>query len=233
MTSDNEPDRTPTRLTVDVWSDVMCPFCYLGDALFTRALQQFPHRDAVNLRYRSFLLMPDLPLGSAHNIYELLASRRGISRAQAEAMNARVVPSGRDVGIDFQFDRAIATNTHQAHELTHFAAASGRQHAMVLRLFEAYFTEGRHVGDREVLADLAAEVGLDRAAAAAALDTGEYADAVQADVRQAQRFGITGVPFFVFHHTYGVSGAQPVDVFLETLDRTWKEITGTSAKSAR
>src|SRR5690606_29389190 len=106
-------------------------------------------------------------------------------------------------------------------------------HAMVLRLFEAYFTEGRHVGDREVLADLAAEVGLDRAAAAAALDTGEYADAVQADVRQAQRFGITGVPFFVFHHTYGVSGAQPVDVFLETLDRTWKEITGTSAESAR
>ena len=231
--SGQAPDRTAGRVIVDVWSDVMCPFCYLGDALFAQALQQFPHRDLVDLRYRSFLLMPDLPDDSAMDLYELLATRRGYPREQVEAMNARVAQSGRQVGLDFWFDRAIATNTRRAHEVTHFAAASGRQHEMMLRLFRAYFTEGRNVGDREELADLAAEVGLDRAAARAALESGEYAEAVQADLRQAQRLGISGVPFFVFNNTYGVSGAQPVEVFLEALNRTWKEVAGTPSEVAQ
>lgn len=229
--SDQAADRTAGRIVVDVWSDVMCPFCYLGDTLFQQALRQFPHRDSVDIRYHSFLLMPDLPADSVMDLYELLVTRRGYPREHAEAMNARVAESARQAGLDFRFDRAIATNTHRAHELTHFAAGHGRQHEMVLRLFRAYFTDGRNVGDRDVLADLAAEVGLDRAEAASSLGSGEFTEAVQADLRQAQQLGISAVPFFVFNNTYGVSGAQPVEAFLEALGKTWKETTGTPAGS--
>ena len=148
-------------------------------------------------------------------------------------MNARVAQSGRQVGLDFWFDRAIATNTRRAHEVTHFAAASGRQHEMMLRLFRAYFTEGRNVGDQK-----SSPVSPPRSASivpqrAPRWSLGEYAEAVQADLRQAQRLGISGVPFFVFNNTYGVSGAQPVEVFLEALNRTWKEVAGTPSEVAQ
>ncbi|WP_028708206.1 DsbA family oxidoreductase [Propionicicella superfundia] len=215
------------RIRIDVWSDVMCPFCYMGDALLERALTQFEHRDTVDVEYHSFLLMPDLPVGSAVDLGELLASRRGIPREQAEAMNAQVAERGREIGLDYRFDRAVATNTRRAHELSHFAERQGRQHEMIQRLFRAYFTEGANVGDREVLTGLAAEVGLDPDAAAAALASGEFADAVDADIRQAQQLGITGVPFFVFEATYAISGAQPVEVFAQALQRVRDDKTST------
>jgi len=215
--------RAAGRIVVDVWSDVMCPFCYLGDTLLEQALERFEHADAVDIRYHSFLLMPDLPVDTAINLDDLLVTQRGFSRAQAEAMNAQVAERGRQAGLDYRFDRAIATNMRRAHELSHFAKQSGRQHDMIRRLFKAYFTDGLNMGDRETLADLAAEIGLDRDAAAASLEAGEFADAVEADLQDARRLGISGVPFFVFNGTYAVSGAQPVEAFGQVLDKTWSE----------
>lgn len=221
--------RPESRLVVDVWSDVMCPFCYLGDEFFARALDQFPHRKDVEIRYHSFLLMPELSSDAPTDLAELLSAKRGFPRDQAEAMNEQLAARGREVGLEYRFDRALAVNTRTAHELSHFAAASGKQHEIVRRLFEAYFTDGLNVADHLVLADLAAEVGLDRDAALAALAGGEYAAAVDEDLRQAREFGINGVPFFVFAGKYAVSGAQPVEAFLQALETSWDETVGSSA----
>lgn len=224
--------REAARIVVDVWSDVMCPFCYMGDALLDQALERFEHAEAVSVRYHSFLLMPDLPVDTAVNLDDLLVTQRGLSRAQAKAMNAQVAARGRQVGLDYRFDRAIATNTRRAHELSHFAKRHGRQHDMIRRLFKAYFTDGLNVGDRDTLADLAAEIGLDRDAAATSLASGEFAAAVDADLLQARQLGITGVPFFVFNQAYAVSGAQPVEAFGQVLERVWGESAGTPAAVA-
>jgi predicted DsbA family dithiol-disulfide isomerase len=131
------------RLVVDVWSDVMCPFCYMGDALLSKALEQFPHTASFEIRYRSYQLMPYLPADRAVNVNELLEREKGFSRAQAEAMNAQVATRGKDVGLDYHFDKALAVNTRAAHRLSHLAKQEGKQHAMMLRLFRASFTEGK------------------------------------------------------------------------------------------
>lgn len=204
-----------TTIRIDVWSDVMCPFCYLGEAHLRQAVERTGAD--VEVTYHSFQLMPDLPPGTATSPAELLETLRGIPRAQAEAMNEQVTARAAEAGLEYHLDAALATNTLDAHRLLHLAAERGVQRALAVRLFEAYFTEGRHLGDHEVLADLAAEVGIDRDDALEALRTGAFADAVEADVRQARELGISGVPFFVLDGRYAVSGAQPVEVFEQAL----------------
>ncbi len=220
-------------LVVDVWSDVMCPFCYLGDAFLQQALQQFPHRDSVTVRYRNFLLMPELATDTAMNLNELLATKRGFPRDQAAAMNAQFAERGKPAGLDYQMDKAIATNTRSAHRLSHLAASQGRQHDMIQRLFKAYFTDGLNIGDFHVLADLAAEIGLDHAEALAVLESPAFETEVDSDLNQARGLGISGVPFFVFQGKYAVSGAQPVGSYLEVLDRTWAELTESATPATR
>ncbi|RNG28227.1 DsbA family oxidoreductase [Streptomyces botrytidirepellens] len=223
------PERPEGRLVVDVWSDIMCPFCYIGDTLLAQALERFPHGSDVEVRYHSFQLMPHLPTDHAVDLNELLSKERGFPKAQAEAMNAQVAARAAQIGLDFRLDSVIATNTRAAHRLIHFAESQGRQHDMVQRLFRAYFTDGLNVGDHDVLAGLAAEIGLDRSAVHEALDSGAFDADVDADVRQAGQLGIGGVPFFVFDGQYAVSGAQPVEAFLRALDVAWK---GKFTKSA-
>lgn len=221
------------RLVVDVWSDVMCPFCYMGDTLLAQALEKFPHASGVDIRYHSFLLMPHLTDDDAPvTPTELLSAKHGLPREQAQAMNDQVTERARQIGLDYRLDQAQAVTTRTAHQLSHFAAAHGKQHELVQQLFKAYFTDGLNVADHQVLADLAAEVGLDREAALAALKSGEFADAVEADIQQARQYGIQGVPFFVFGGKYAVSGAQPVDAFLQALDTSWAETVGTPADAA-
>ncbi|WP_235201452.1 DsbA family oxidoreductase [Microbacterium sp. CH12i] len=210
-----------------MWSDVMCPFCYLGDELFAQAVAQFPHKQGVEVRYHSFLLMPELASDVPTDLTELLTTKRGIPRDQAVSMNEQIAERGREVGLDYHFDRAITVNSRSAHELSHFAASQGKQHEMIRRLFEAYFTDGLNIADHQVLAGIASEIGLDREAALAALASGEFADAVVADTQQARELGITGVPFFVFAGKYAVSGAQPVEAFLQALETSWNETVGT------
>lgn len=195
----------------------MCPFCYLGDTNLAHALERFDERDRVDIRFRSFQLHPELPEDGAVDIDEFLATKLGASREQAAAMNAGVADRGRAAGLDFHFERALAANTRRAHELSHFAAEHGRQHALMTRLFEAQFVDGLDVSDPDVLVDIAADVGLDPQAARGALDDAVYAAAVDADIDEARRLGVSGVPFFVFDHKYAVSGAQPVETFLAVL----------------
>ncbi len=202
-------------VVVDVWSDIMCPLCYLGDTLLQQALDASPH--TVQVRYHSYQLMPELPVDEAMNLNELLERTRGFPRAQAEAMNRQVAARAAEVGLDYRMDDAIATNTRAAHRLIYFANTRGKQREMVMRLFGAYFTDGLNVGDHDVLADLAAEIGLDRTQALDALTTGAFGNDFEADVLQAHELGITGVPFFVFNGTYAVSGAQPVEVFQQAV----------------
>ncbi|WP_155054247.1 DsbA family oxidoreductase [Streptomyces blattellae] len=214
-------DHPQNRLVVDVWSDVMCPFCYIGDTVFAQAVEKFTHRSDVEIRYHSFQLMPHLPADHAVDLDELLEKERGFPRAQARAMNAQVAARAAQIGLDFHMDDAIATNTRAAHRLIHFARSQGRQHDMVQRLFRAYFTDGLNVGDHDVLAGLAAETGLDKDAAREALHRGAFGADFEADVRQARELGISGVPFFVFDAKYAVSGAQPIETFLTALETAW------------
>ncbi|WP_193570870.1 DsbA family oxidoreductase [Diaminobutyricibacter tongyongensis] len=211
------------RISIDIWSDVMCPFCYMSDAQLDHALEQFPHRDAVDLRFHSFLLMPQLSKDAVINVVDLLVRERGISRQQAVSTNAQIREHANAVGLEYHFDRAVATNMRTAHELSHFALGQRRQHHMIQRLFKAHFVDGLNVGDHDVLVGLAEEIGLDSAAARKALQSGEFADAVEADIRQARQLGITGVPFFVLDNKYAMSGVQPVEGFLDALNKVWAE----------
>jgi predicted DsbA family dithiol-disulfide isomerase len=216
MTKSGEP-----RLKIDVWSDVMCPFCYMGDALLAKAIEQFPHAEHVDVRYRSYQLMPGLPVDSDVNATEILVRAKGIPRAQAVAMNAQVEARAAKLGLEYHLDKALVVNTRAAQRLSHFARREGKQHELMIRLFRAYFTEGKHLGKYEVLAGLAADVGLDRARALEVLETGAFEDEVAADQRRGRDIGISGVPFFVFDDKHAVSGAQPVGTFLEALDTAW------------
>lgn len=215
------------RVTIDVWSDVMCPFCHIGDAVLTQAIEAFEHD--VEILYHSFQLMPDLPADRGVDLNELLAQHRGIPRAQAEDMNVQVAARAARVGLDLRMDRVIATNTRAAHRLTHVAKQAGHQQAMVKRLFRAYFTDGLNIGDHDVLADLAAEVGLDRDGAREALDAGDHDDDVERDIEQARLLGIGGVPFTVVDRAYAISGALPMEAFLQTLETAWEARSATSA----
>ena len=206
-------------IRIDIWSDFVCPFCYMGEALLQQALQDYDDADQVTIHYHSYQLMPDLAPEAAMNSTELLVQQKGMAREQAEAANAQVTERAASVGLDYRLEQSIATNTRTAHRLTHYAAEHGKQRALVRRLFAAHFTEGLHVGDADTLADLAAEVGLDRDAAYAVVVGDDYATAVDADIAQAQQIGVTGVPFFVFNQRLALSGAQPVKAFQQALQQ--------------
>ena len=212
------------RLVVDVWSDVMCPFCYLGDTLLAEAIAGFAHRDRVEVRYHSYLLTPELPRGEELGADELLVRTKGLSPARAQQVNEQIAERAAQAGLHYRFDIARATNMRDAHRLSHFAADHGRQHETIVRLFEAYFRDGRSLASPAALADLAAEAGLDRDAALAALESDAYEDAVDLDIAAARAIGVQGVPFFVLQGKYAVSGAQPVGVFAQALEAAWAEV---------
>lgn len=210
-------------MKVEIWSDIACPFCYIGKRRFEEALRQFEDSHEVETIYRSFELDPQAKRDVDFDVYDMLASKYGMSREQAIAMNENVEKMAASVGLDFQFKKMILTNTFDAHRLTHLAAKHGRMEQMIERLLRAYFTEGRHVGDHETLAALAEEAGLDREEAAEALKSGAYSEEVRRDEAEARRLGIHAVPFFVINRKYGISGAQSVELFIETLRKAIEE----------
>ncbi|MFC3992398.1 DsbA family oxidoreductase [Actinoplanes siamensis] len=210
-------------IVVDVWSDVVCPFCYLGDSVLRQAIEQFPHAGAVRVRYHSFQLNPGFPAGEAIKADEYLARNHRMPIAQVEASHAQLSSRGAEAGLDYRFADALMVNTLDAHRLIHFAKAAGREHDMVMRLFKAEFTDGLNLADHEVLAGLAAELGLSREGAAEALAAGAFEAEIQTDLAQARQYGISGVPFFVFDGKRAVSGAQPVETFRRALDLSWQD----------
>jgi len=209
-------------MKVEIWSDVFCPFCYIGKRRFEEALAQFPQRDNVEIVWHSFQLDPSAPVESPDTTQERLAKKFG-NAERARAMNAHVTQMAAEVGLRYDFARTPVTNSFDAHRLGHLAAAHGLGDAAEERLFAAYFVEGRHVGRHDSLIELGDEIGLDKAEVAAMLAGDDYADAVRADIAEAAELGISGVPFFVFDRKYGVSGAQPSEAFLDVLRTTWAE----------
>ncbi len=209
-------------MTVEIWSDVVCPWCYVGKRRFEHALEQFPHRDQVELTWRSFQLDPSAPPERTRSGAEHLAAKYGMSVEQAEQSNAQMTELAAIEGLDYHLDRTRGGNSFDAHRLIHLAAVHDRQDEMKERLMRAYFTEGEPVGHRETLVRLAAEVGIDEVEARTALEGEAYADNVHADEELAARIGIRGVPYFVLDRRYGVSGAQPSELLLEALEKTWE-----------
>ncbi|MFS8499988.1 MAG: DsbA family oxidoreductase, partial [Micromonosporaceae bacterium] len=213
-------------IQVDVWSDVVCPWCYIGKRRFEAGAAAFAERHPdveVRLEYHSFQLDPDTPLDFEGTAVDYLVGRKGVSAAQARQMIDHVVKVAAEVGLAYDYDAIRHTNTGKAHQLLHHAKVHGRQVELKERLMRAYFVEGRHVGRDDDLADLAAEVGLDRDEAWRALRENRYADAVRADQEQAARYGIHAVPFFVLDGRYGISGAQPAEVFTEALAQVHRQ----------
>jgi len=207
-------------MRVDIWSDIVCPWCYVGKRRFETALKQFEHRADVQVLHHAFQLNPAAPRHETSNRREMLMRKYRLSPEQAAEMDARMTETAAAEGLTFHLDGALTGNTLDAHQLVHLGLERGRQDAIVERLFRAYFTEQRSIFDPASLVPLAIDAGLDPEEAAATLAENRYADTVIADIDVARRLGVSGVPFFVFDERYGVSGAQSPDVFLDVFART-------------
>ncbi|MGA8415445.1 MAG: DsbA family oxidoreductase [Candidatus Dormiibacterota bacterium] len=208
-------------MEIEIWSDVVCPWCYIGKRRFEGALAAFHHRGEVNVTWRSFQLDPSAPARTEGDPVERLAAKYGMSRAAAEAAQARVTANAATEGLDFHLDRARSGNTFDAHRLIHLAHSVGRQDALKERLMAGYFVEGAAIGEHDVLTRLAVEAGLEEGAVRDVLAGDAYADDVRHDELEARQLGITGVPFFVLDRAYGVSGAQPSELILGAMQQAW------------
>lgn len=208
-------------MNVEIWSDVVCPWCYVGKRRFEKAMTQFEHREDVSVTWRSYQLDPSAPPSTAGDPVERLAAKYGMSRAAAEAAQARMTTTAAGEGLDFHLDRARPGNTFDAHRLLHYARSVGNQDALNERLLAAHFVEGAAVGEREALVQLSIEAGLSEAAVREVLESDSFAADVRHDEQEGRDIGINGVPFFVIDRAYGLSGAQPPDVILSALRTAW------------
>lgn len=211
-------------MRIDIWTDIVCPYCYLGRRRFELALEQFEHRDEVEVQWHSYELDRNAEPVTEHDLPGLIAAKYGTSRADAVAQHERLASEADAVGLELNWRTARHGNTFDAHRLVHLAAEvggperAGRAHE---RLMQAYFTDGRAIGDRETLVELAPELGLDPDAVRDMLGSDDFGNHVRSDEATAKMLGITGVPFFVLDRRYGISGAQPVEVFAQALGQAW------------
>lgn len=210
-------------MIVDIWSDIVCPWCYIGKRRFERALAGFDHRDAVTIVHRSFQLNPHAERGTTRPRREVLKAKYRLSDDQVDTMDERMERLAAEEGLAYDLSGGVSANTLDAHRLVHLARARRVGDAMIERLYKAYFTERRSIFDEDSLLALAAEAGLAAAEAQRVLRDGEYADEVAADGHAAAALGATSVPFFMVGGRYGVSGAQSPKVFVETLNRAWTD----------
>lgn len=208
-------------IKVDIWSDVQCPWCYIGKRTFEAGAAQFG--GDVEVEYHSFELAPDTPVDFDGTPVDYLSRRKGLPVEQVHQMLDHVTSIAAGVGLEYDFDSVHQTNTVKAHELLHYAKAQGRQLEMKERLLKAYFVDGAHVGRIDDLADLAAEVGFDRSDVVRSLAENEYLADVKADAALAAEYGIRGVPFFVIDGKYGISGAQEPAAFAQVLEQVAAE----------
>ncbi len=208
-------------MTVEIWSDVVCPFCYIGKREFEKALAQFPDRENVQVIWKSFELDPDAPSRSELDMYDKLAQKYGGTRDDAKARVSGVVDRAKTVGLDYNMDIAVVGNSFDAHRVLQYAKTKGMGDAMKERLFKAYFMEGAQLADMPTLIRLASEVGLDGGEVTEVLTSTAFTDEVRADEREGQQIGVRGVPFFVIDRKFSVSGAQQSEAFLGALQQAW------------
>ncbi|MVT08960.1 DsbA family oxidoreductase [Chitinophaga sp. ysch24] len=213
-------------MKVEIWSDIMCPFCYIGKRRFEAAIEQFPGAENVEVEWHSFQLDPTIQSGHGDNLYSYLSKRKGIPYQQAEEMNRQVSASAAQLGLTYNLDKAVVANSFDAHRLIQYAKQHQLGDEAEERLFRAYFTEGKDMSDHATLAELAKEIGLEEEPVRQMLAGNQFATEVRKDINEAEALGIRGVPFFVFDRKYGVSGAQPSEAFLQALTKSVEEWQG-------
>lgn len=214
------------KMKIEIWSDVMCPFCYIGKRNFEAALQQFDDADQIEILWKSFQLDATLPMVAEDSCQQYLVKRKGMNTHQVEEMLQQVTTAAKNVGLNYNFDQSIMVNTFKAHQLLQFAKVNNKSQEAEEILFSAYFIEGKDVADTETLVQLGQDMGLQAADVRNILDQDSYSDQVYQDIQEAQEIGVSGVPFFVLNRKYAVSGAQPPAVFLDVLTQAfadWKQ----------
>jgi predicted DsbA family dithiol-disulfide isomerase len=210
-------------MKVEIWSDVVCPWCYIGKRRFEAALARFEAADTVEVTWRSFQLNPDYPVGSHETHDDYLAHKLGVTPAQVEQLNERVVALAAGEGLDYHFETYVTVNTFDAHRVTHLAKALGLGLPIHERFLRAQLVEGEILDDPDTLARLAADVGVPEAETRRVLASDAYAAEVREDIEEARAIGVNGVPFFVLDRRYGISGAQPAELFLEALQAAQRD----------
>lgn len=211
------------KMKVDIWSDVMCPFCFIGKRKFEAALAKFPNGKDIEIEWHSFQLDPDITAQPGKDVYTYLAERKGMTVEQSKQMHKQVVQMAAGEGLQYNFDKAVIANSFDAHRISHLAKKHGKGDAIEEQLFHAYFTEGKDISNHDVLLAMATSLGIPEQEVLDVLKSDKYADAVDADIVRASQIGVRGVPFFVLDNKYAVSGAQPSETFLQALTQAWKE----------
>lgn len=207
-------------MKIEIWSDYVCPFCYIGKRRLETALEQFANRDEVVIEYRSFELNPQASMYSGKNMHQILSEKYGMSMEQAKKANADLGQQAAMMGLVYNFDQMKPTNTFDAHRLTQYAKSVGKDKDLSEKLFYSYYTDSKLISDHDTLADIAESVGMNREESMAILrDSSKYADDVRSDEATANQLGITGAPFFVIDRKYAISGAQPTEVFINALNQ--------------
>lgn len=219
----NDAAAPTDRLTIDVWSDVICPWCYLGLTYLDQALEQFEHADRIDVVLHSYELDPTAPVRDDVPLTTRLARKYGTDEAQIEASQQRITQLGAEAGIEYRFERTARGNTFDAHRLLHLSVEHDLQRELKTALFRAYFTDGHVVGEHDTLRRVATDVGLPADAVDKVLDSDLHTDEVRTDIERARQMGITGVPYFLFDGDLGLGGAQPADRMLQALQRVWAE----------
>lgn len=211
------------KMRVEIWSDVACPFCYIGKRKFEIALSKFEHKDKVEIVWKSYILDPSIQYEEGKTLYQYLCERKGWSMDYTRQINEHVINMAKEVGLTYHMDEAKVANTFNAHRLSHLAAKHGLQGKAEEKLFAAYFTEGKNISEEATLIQLGVEIGLDSTEVKSMLNSKEYYKEVQSDLEEAQQIGVRGVPFFVANRKMAVSGAQDSEVFLQFLEKMWEE----------
>ncbi|CQR59095.1 DsbA family oxidoreductase [Paenibacillus riograndensis] len=207
-------------MKIEIWSDYVCPFCYIGKRRLESALEQFAHQNEVVIEYRSFELNPQGSMYSGKNMHQILSEKHGMSIEQAKEANAKLGQQAAMMGLVYNFDQMKPTNTFDAHRLTQYAKSVGKDKELSEKLFYSYYTEAKLISDHDTLADIAESVGMNRDETMEVLhDPSKYANEVHSDEATAKQLGITGAPFFVIDRKYAISGAQPIEIFLSALNQ--------------
>ncbi|SEI80461.1 Predicted dithiol-disulfide isomerase, DsbA family [Dyadobacter koreensis] len=210
-------------MKVEIWSDVMCPWCYIGKRKFEKALEQFPQKERIEVEWKSFQLNPDMETDPNKNIVDYLVEAKGITTDHATQMLDNVTNVAAEVGLDYHMEKAVLANSFDSHRFIQFAKKNRKGDAAEEQLFHAYFTEGKNTADHNTLIDLGVKIGLDAGEVKSVLDSNQFADDVRKDIYEAQQVGARGVPFFVLDRKYAVSGAQQTETFLGALQKSFQE----------
>ena len=218
-------------MKIDIWSDIMCPFCYIGKRKLETALQQFDHKDKVEITWHSFQLDAAMQPQPGKDIHTYLAERKGQSREWSVRVHNQMTDMAKKEGLEYNFDKAVIANSFDAHRLIQLAKTHGKGDVAEEMLFKAYFTDGRNISNHNTLLQIGIELGLSAIEVGEMLSTDSYAEVVNDDIERARALGINGVPFFVIDGKYGISGAQPAEVFLNGLQQAWTEQQATIANT--